>query len=158
AMDRVFDTRATGDVLIGISKGDPATASRYPVADYRSWVISRFPGGATALGAALPRGMAAGSSAASAAAPKTVPPAPAAAPIEGQQGDFYFVVYPSPVLGTDGRGGNKPWLQELPDPVTKIAWQSWIEIHPSTAARLGIENGDHLKVDTAAGSVTAPAY
>ena len=58
----------------------------------------------------------------------------------------------------DGRGANKPWLQELPDPVTKIAWQSWVEIHPITAKRLGIKDGDHLTVETAAGEVTAPAY
>ena len=159
AMDRVFDTRATADVLIGVTKGDPATANRMPAPDYRSWLIGRFPGGAQAFGAALARGMAPGSAAQSTGTPRTVaaaqPPAPA--PLEGQQGDFYFVVYPSPVLG-DGRATNKPWLQELPDPVTKIAWQSWIEIHPTTAARLGIENGDHITVTTAAGTVTAPAY
>jgi molybdopterin-containing oxidoreductase family iron-sulfur binding subunit len=157
AMERVFNTRATADVLIGVTKGDPGTASRYPVADYRSWLIGRFPGGATAFGTALARGIAPGSPLQNTAARRTVAAAPATAPIEGQQGEFYFVVYPSPVLG-DGRGGNKPWLQELPDPVSKISWQSWIEMHPTTAARLGIENGDHLKVDTSAGSVTAPAY
>jgi anaerobic selenocysteine-containing dehydrogenase/Fe-S-cluster-containing dehydrogenase component len=156
-MDRVFDTRATADVLIGLTKGDPATASRYPVNDYRAWLVGRFPGGAQALGTALARGMAPGAPLQSTAPARTVAAAPAAAPLEGQQGDFYFVAYPSPVLG-DGRATNKPWLQELPDPVTKIAWQSWIEIHPTTAARLGVENGDHLKIDTAAGSVTAPAY
>jgi molybdopterin-containing oxidoreductase family iron-sulfur binding subunit len=157
AMDRVFDTRATADVLIGVTKGDPATAGRYPVADYRSWLISRFPGGAQAFGAALAKGMAPGAPMQSTAAPRTVAAGPAPAPLEGQQGDFYFMVYPSPVLG-DGRATNKPWLQELPDPVTKIAWQSWIEIHPTSAARLGIENGDHVTVTTAAGAVTAPAY
>ncbi|HUQ84282.1 MAG TPA: molybdopterin-dependent oxidoreductase, partial [Gemmatimonadaceae bacterium] len=157
AMDRVFKTRATADVLIGLTKGDPATAGRYPAADYRNWLISRFPGGAAALGTALQRGMAPGSPFQSTAAPRTVAAAQTAAPLEGQQGDMYLVVYPSPVLG-DGRGGNKPWLQELSDPVTKISWQSWVEIHPATAGRLGIQNGDHVKVDTAAGSVTAPAY
>jgi Fe-S-cluster-containing dehydrogenase component len=157
AMDRVFKTRATADVLIGVTKGDPATASRYPMADYRSWLIGRFPGGPSAFGAALARGMASGSPLASTAVARTAPAAPAAAPLEGQQGDMYLVVYPSPVLG-DGRGGNKPWLQELADPVSKIAWQSWVEIHPATAARMGVHNGDHLKVDTAGGSVTAPAF
>jgi molybdopterin-containing oxidoreductase family iron-sulfur binding subunit len=157
AMDRVFDTRATADVLIGVTRGDPATASRIPAADYRSWLIGRFPGGAPALGAALARGMATGSPMPNTVPARTVAAATAPAPLEGQQGDFYFMVYPSPVLG-DGRGGNKPWLQELADPVTKIAWQSWIEIHPTTAQRLGIESGDHLTVTTAAGAVTAPAY
>ena len=157
AMDRVFTTRATADVLIGVAKSDPATASRYPAADYRTWLISRFPGGAPALGAALAKGVAAGSAAASTAAARTIAAGPTAAPLEGQQGDLYFVAYPSPVLG-DGRGGNKPWLQELPDPVSKIAWQSWIEINPATAARLGIQNGDHVTVTTSGGTVTAPAY
>ena len=72
-------------------------------------------------------------------------------------GDFFLVAYPHTVLGT-GAGANKPWLQELSDPVSKISWQSWAEIHPLTARRLGIAAGDHLKIDTAAGSITVPAF
>ena len=34
----------------------------------------------------------------------------------------------------DGRGANRPWLQELPDPVSKITWGTWVEMHPETAA------------------------
>jgi Fe-S-cluster-containing dehydrogenase component len=67
------------------------------------------------------------------------------------------VVYPHPVLG-NGDGANKPWLQELPDPVTKIAWQTVAEMHPSTAARLGVENGDHVSVETSAGRLSLPVY
>ncbi|MGH9886054.1 MAG: 4Fe-4S dicluster domain-containing protein, partial [bacterium] len=51
-----------------------------------------------------------------------------------------------------------PWLQELPDPVTKICWSSWVELHPETAQRLGIDRGDILEVKTANGTVRAPAY
>jgi molybdopterin-containing oxidoreductase family iron-sulfur binding subunit len=58
----------------------------------------------------------------------------------------------------DGRGANKPWLQELPDPVTKTMWQTVAELHPTTAARLGVDNGDLVKVATSAGSLTIPAY
>jgi molybdopterin-containing oxidoreductase family iron-sulfur binding subunit len=83
--------------------------------------------------------------------------AQAASPIESTQGDYYFLTYSSPVFG-DGRGANKPWLQELPDPVSKICWQSWIEVHPETARQLGVSAGDHITVETASGSVTAPAY
>jgi molybdopterin-containing oxidoreductase family iron-sulfur binding subunit len=75
-----------------------------------------------------------------------------------QSGDFHFVVYPSAVLG-DGSGANKPWLQELPDPVSKIAWQTWVEIHPLTARKLGVEPGDHLEISTGSGTtIVAPAY
>jgi molybdopterin-containing oxidoreductase family iron-sulfur binding subunit len=103
AMDRVFKTRATADVLIGVTKGDPATASRYPVADYRNWLIGGSGRCRIVRHGARPRpgfGLALQST----AAPRTAPTAPTAAPLEGQQGDMYLVVYPSPVLG-DGRGG-----------------------------------------------------
>ena len=38
----------------------------------------------------------------------------------------------------DGRGANKPWLQEIPEPVTQLVWDSWVEIHPDTARSLGV--------------------
>ncbi len=44
-------------------------------------------------------------------------------------GEFALVVYPSPRFG-DGRHANRPWLQELPDPVSKMAWHSWVEVQP----------------------------
>src|ERR1700694_930905 len=60
-MDPVFDTRATSDVLIAAAKKDPGSAARYQMADYRSWLISHFQGGAAGLTVALPRGIASGS-------------------------------------------------------------------------------------------------
>jgi molybdopterin-containing oxidoreductase family iron-sulfur binding subunit len=156
-MDTVFpNVRATADVLIALGKKDPANAAKYPTNDYRSWLISRFPGGAQAFAAALPKGMAAGTIATrTIAAPAAT--APRQVPAIAGTGDFVLITYPSPVLG-DGRGANKPWLMELPDPVTKIAWSSWVEIHPETAARLGIDRGDILEVKTASGTVRAPAF
>ena len=68
------DTRSTADVLIGVTQGDPATAARYPVADYRAWLIARYPGGAQALRTALARGVGAGTPAQSATTPRTQPP------------------------------------------------------------------------------------
>jgi molybdopterin-containing oxidoreductase family iron-sulfur binding subunit len=158
-MEPVFDTRQTADVLITLAKADPAAAARYPFADYRAWLMGRFPGGAAGWTAAAPRGVVAGTlPAVAGTAPARAATAPTAAPaIESTQGEFFLVVYPSPMLG-DGRGANKPWLQEISDPVTKISWQSWIELHPTTAKRLGVSEGDHLTVRTAAGAVTAPAY
>ncbi|HEX3160387.1 MAG TPA: 4Fe-4S dicluster domain-containing protein [Gemmatimonadaceae bacterium] len=154
----VFNTRPTGDVLMAVSKATAVGAGAYAAyADYAAWIRAQFPGGPSALAAALPTGIARGSvparsAPASAAAPVAAPAAPARA-----EGELHLVVYPSPLLGT-GSGGNKPWLQELADPVTKISWQSWVEIHPLTARRLAVVNGDHLTVQTATGSVTAPAY
>jgi Fe-S-cluster-containing dehydrogenase component len=158
AMDPVFSTikGSTGDLLIAVAKKNAASASKFPANDYRSWLIANFPGGATGLAAALPKGIASGTIAArpTIAAGVAGPKAPAMATA---QGDFFLVTYPSPLLG-DGRGANKPWLQELPDPVTKICWSSWVEIHPETAQRLGVDRGDILEVKTAYGTVRAPAF
>ncbi len=58
----------------------------------------------------------------------------------------------------DGRNTNQPWLQESPDPMTTIVWDSWVEIHPSKAAELGIVEGDIVEVTGKNGSVKAQAY
>ena len=153
-MDPVFDSRSTGDVLLAIAKGDQTMASRFAYADYRGWLSSRL-GGNAALKNALPTAMMSGSAATRSGAssrPSTRRMTAAAA-----QGDYHLVVYPSPTLG-DGRGANKPWLQELPDPVTKIVWQTVIEMHAETALALGVVDGDMVTVKTTAGEITAAAF
>jgi Fe-S-cluster-containing dehydrogenase component len=49
-------------------------------------------------------------------------------------------------------------LQEVPDPVTHVLWESWAEISVATAAKLGAETGDILKVTTSAGELEIAAY
>jgi MoCo/4Fe-4S cofactor protein with predicted Tat translocation signal len=44
----------------------------------------------------------------------------------------------------DGRFSNLGWLQELPDPITKITWDNVALISPNTAEKLGISTGDYL--------------
>ena len=82
---------------------------------------------------------------------------PAAPAFEGPEGGTTLVVFPHPILH-DGRGANKPWLQELPDPVAKIAWHAWAELHPDTAATLGVVSGDFVRLRSASGAVTAPVW
>ena len=159
AMDPVFaGPRATADVLLALAQKDHSTAAQTPSNTYRAWLMSRFPGGMNAFTATLQKGIGAGS-VATRAGIGTSPTARAkvAPAMDSTSGDFYLVVYPSPTLG-DGRGANKPWLQELPDPVTKVLWSSWVEIHPQTAVEKGIERGDIIEVTTASGKVRAPAY
>ena len=153
AMDPVFDTRPTADVLILAAQANQNTAARYTQKDYRSWLIGRIPGGMSALTAALPRGVMAGALPNAPLARRTPVRLAATAP----SGDYNFVTYFSSTLG-DGRGANKPWLQELPDPVSKICWQSWVEVHPVTANKLGVTNGDVVEVKTTSGAVRAPVY
>ncbi|WKZ45215.1 MAG: molybdopterin-dependent oxidoreductase [Anaerolineales bacterium] len=72
------------------------------------------------------------------------------------EGEFYFVPFVSPTLGE--AGANKPWLQELPDPMTTVMWNTWVAINPETAHHLGIENDDVVKIVSAAGEVEAAVY
>ncbi len=58
----------------------------------------------------------------------------------------------------DGRNANEPWLQESPDPLTTIVWDSWVEINPKTAAKLGIVEGDIVEVASRSGTIRTQAY
>lgn len=58
----------------------------------------------------------------------------------------------------DGRNANLPWLQEAPDQITKIFWDSWVEIHPKTAAKLGVKEGDFVRVESDQGAIEAQVY
>jgi molybdopterin-containing oxidoreductase family iron-sulfur binding subunit len=66
-------------------------------------------------------------------------------------GEFHLVVYPS-YRFYDGRLANRPWLQELPDPVSKFTWSSWVEISPAAADRLGVDTGHMVKLRTTTGA------
>ena len=72
-------------------------------------------------------------------------------------GKFYFLPFVSPTLGE--AGANKPWLQELPDPTTTVMWNTWVEINPETAKKMGIEDDDVVKIVNEAGdNVKAAVY
>lgn len=58
----------------------------------------------------------------------------------------------------DGRHGNQPWLQESPDPLTTIVWDSWVEMHPKKAKELGLVEGDIVEVASRNGSIKAQLY
>ncbi|HEX7598873.1 MAG TPA: 4Fe-4S dicluster domain-containing protein, partial [Polyangia bacterium] len=48
----------------------------------------------------------------------------------------------------DGRYANNGWLQEMPDPVTKIAWGNPLLMAPADADRLNLKNGDLVSLGT----------
>ncbi len=157
-MEPVFaGTRPAADVMMAVAKKDTSAGARYVTnADYKSVFLARVATNTTAFAAALQRGMMPGTAVARTAS-SAAPPVRLAAAIVPKQNEYYLITYPSPTLG-DGRGANKPWLQELPDPVTKVVWSSWVEMHPDTAAKLGITRGDIVEVKTATGTLKLPAY
>jgi molybdopterin-containing oxidoreductase family iron-sulfur binding subunit len=57
-----------------------------------------------------------------------------------------------------GHFANLGWLQELPDPATKITWDNALLLAPKTARAMGIEPGDMLKVTAGGASIEAAAW
>ena len=58
----------------------------------------------------------------------------------------------------DGCYANNAWLQELPDPLTKIVWDNAALVSPPTANRLKLENGDIVNLKFRGRSVRAPIW
>ena len=56
-------------------------------------------------------------------------------------GNLELTLYTKTGLG-DGQQANNPWLQELPDPITRTTWDNYITISATDATRLGIENNN----------------
>jgi molybdopterin-containing oxidoreductase family iron-sulfur binding subunit len=56
------------------------------------------------------------------------------------------VVYPKVALGS-GKEANNPWLQEMPDPITKATWDNYAVISFATAKELGIVVDDNYEVE-----------
>jgi molybdopterin-containing oxidoreductase family iron-sulfur binding subunit len=58
----------------------------------------------------------------------------------------------------DGRYANNGWLQELPDPLTKICWDNAALVGPATASRLGVRHGDVATVAVGGRSLDIAVY
>ena len=53
--------------------------------------------------------------------------------------DFELVLYTKTGLG-DGQQANNPWLQELPDPITRVSWDNYATVSEADAKTLLLEN------------------
>jgi molybdopterin-containing oxidoreductase family iron-sulfur binding subunit len=53
-----------------------------------------------------------------------------------------------------GRHAYNPWLHELPDPLTKVTWDNYASLAPTTAARLGLSQGDVVRLEGGADGAT----
>jgi len=52
---------------------------------------------------------------------------------------FELVLYTKTGLG-DGQQANNPWLQEFPDPITRVSWDNYVTVSKVDAEKLGLEN------------------
>ncbi|HEX7089455.1 MAG TPA: Fe-S-cluster-containing hydrogenase [Longimicrobiales bacterium] len=78
------------------------------------------------------------------------PRAPAAADLE--------LVFVRDASVYDGRFANNAWLQELPDPLTKLTWDNAAVVSPRTAARLGLEAGRLVRLGLRGRELIAPVF
>ncbi|HEV8581598.1 MAG TPA: 4Fe-4S dicluster domain-containing protein [Thermoanaerobaculia bacterium] len=58
----------------------------------------------------------------------------------------------------DGRHANNPWLQELPDPVTRITWGNYACVSPLLAADLGLVEGDVVILRSGGRALELPVH
>jgi len=71
---------------------------------------------------------------------------------------FEVLFAPDPKLH-DGRFANNGWLQELPEPVTKITWDNAALIAPEAAARLRVTRpGEMIRIDHGGRTCVLPAF
>ncbi|HSL83982.1 MAG TPA: molybdopterin oxidoreductase [Thermoanaerobaculia bacterium] len=83
------------------------------------------------------------------APPREVPPAESVRRPGGSGLELVFLVSPSV---HDGRFANNAWLQEEPDPITRITWDNAALLSPATAAELGVETGDVVRLSPSGGA------
>lgn len=58
----------------------------------------------------------------------------------------------------DGRGANNAWLQEFPDPITKITWDGVVLLSRKTAEELGVTNKDVINIEISGRQVQGPVW
>jgi anaerobic selenocysteine-containing dehydrogenase len=164
----LYDTRSVGDLFLSAAdRLGGAMQARLPWIDFRTMLREQWRGflnhhhpgpPETAWVEQLQRGgwwreepepMAIGR--------QNLPTSMAPARFEGDEKAFPYYFYPFPSMGLDqGQGANRPWLQELPDPMTTVIWGSWVEINPKTAQEHGLRERDLVRVISPYGELEAP--
>jgi anaerobic selenocysteine-containing dehydrogenase/Fe-S-cluster-containing dehydrogenase component len=161
-----FDSRSSGDILLGVARQIGFDLGSETFHDYlrAAWsdlhAAAGSPDGTFEVfwRRTLREGIAQFPVEVTAQPVLQAPDRPLAFEVPELEGDgLALLVTPSSRFG-DGDAANRPWLQELPDPVSKIAWHSWVEINPETAAEQGVGRGDIVRVISPYGEVELPVW
>jgi anaerobic selenocysteine-containing dehydrogenase/Fe-S-cluster-containing dehydrogenase component len=168
-MEPVFASKHTGDVLLQSARAlGGAAAAVATAADFKTFLQNAWAAEARKRGAAdavqfwrdaLQRGGLYDAAPAPAAVrlASTASQTKASGAAFDGDGEYTLIAAPSLTM-YDGRGANRPWLLELSDPVTKITWWHWAEVHPETAKDLNVREGEILELTTPHGTIKAPVY
>ncbi|MDX1905554.1 MAG: TAT-variant-translocated molybdopterin oxidoreductase [Bacteroidia bacterium] len=71
--------------------------------------------------------------------------------------ETFDIVFYQKVSIRDGKSANNPWLQELPDPVSKCTWDNYVTVPVTWAKEKGVQNGDVLAVKIGESTLYMPA-
>lgn len=155
----VFSTMAPGDILLKTAQKAGGPLAKFTATSWEAQLKSAWQprvNGDAGWRAALARGGVYADAPVTTVSVANATVSTAAPALEGK-GELTLLPYATTQY-FDGRGANRPWLAENPDPVTKITWQSWVELNPATAQRLNVREGEILKITSPHGSAEVAAY
>jgi molybdopterin-containing oxidoreductase family iron-sulfur binding subunit len=72
-------------------------------------------------------------------------------------GSFEVTFAPCPKM-VGGEHANNTWLQEMPDPVTKLAWDNAAVLSPASAQELGVDRKDVVRISAGDRTITAAVW
>ena len=75
----------------------------------------------------------------------------------GKSSGLELVFRPDPTT-FDGRFANNGWLQELPKPINHLTWDNPAHLSPATAQKLGLSNGDMVKLTSGGREMLVAAW
>jgi molybdopterin-containing oxidoreductase family iron-sulfur binding subunit len=159
AMGRLTEAPHLGDVFLRAAYGD-----KPPVENYKAYIAARLAAEhqidsetawvqtLSAGGRLQARNAAAGAS----PMPAQLPTAMGEA-VSPPAAETALIVSPS-IRYYDGRGTNRPWLSEVPDPICRVSWHTPVLVHPETAVKLAISQEDMLRIESESGAIEATVY
>jgi molybdopterin-containing oxidoreductase family iron-sulfur binding subunit len=84
--------------------------------------------------------------------------APSPAPTPAPSASSLEVVFYRDAKVDDGFYANNGWMQELPDPITKITWDNAVLVSHKTARDLVVKNGDIVEITLNGKTVQGPIW
>jgi molybdopterin-containing oxidoreductase family iron-sulfur binding subunit len=150
----LYDTRTAHDLLALVGGTVLSSSHDLVRATWQSTWHSHAPAGDFAAWwrQTLQDGVIASSAAAKVMAP--APKLPQLAPA-ASAGSFTLTLAADPSIW-DGRMANNAWLQECPKPFTKEVWGNALHISAADGKRLGLVDGDVLRLKSASAFIEAP--
>lgn len=77
---------------------------------------------------------------------------------KSKSSDYELALYSTVMLGDGCHTSNISWLQELPDPVTRIVWDNYVSVSLATAEKNHFKEGDIVEVTVGQVNLSLPVH